>query len=114
MTRRTANPSRVASAFLKANPDWEPGPEDITASDEVTAGSDGNYMTKQNLWLLHKMSEALYRGLPHGKLLPDWAESKINSAAEHLKSVTGWAMYESHGDDLDHGPEINPIHLESI
>lgn len=97
---RYASADRVASSFMAAN-------------DEVTAGSDGNYMTKQNLFLLHRMSEMLYKGIPHGKLLPDWAESKINSAAEHLKSVAGWAMYESHGDELHHGPEANPIHLAS-
>ena len=100
MTRRNPNPARVATSFM-------------AATDDVTAGSDGNYMTKQNLFLLHRMSEMLYEGVPHGKLLPDWAESKINSAAEHLKSVAGWAMHESHGDELHHGPEANPIHLAS-
>jgi Protein of unknown function (DUF3293) len=80
-------------------------------SSEHDAGSDGNYMTKQNLWLLHRMSQMLYKGIPHGMLLPDWAESKINSAAQHLKEVAGWAMYESHGDDLHPPPEENPIHL---
>ena len=76
-----------------------------------TAGSDGNYMTKQNLWLAHRVSEMLYKGIPDGMLLPDWAESKINSAAQHLKEVAGWAMHESHGDDLHPPPEANPIHL---
>ena len=76
-----------------------------------TAGSDGNYMTKQNLWLAHRVSGLLYKGIPDGKLLPDWAEAKINSAADDLKAVANWAMKESHGDDLDPGPEANPIHL---
>lgn len=69
---------------------------------EHDAGSDGNYMTKQNLWLLQQMAEVLYKNVPHGELLPDWAESKINSAAEHIKSVAGWLMYErSHvGDEM--------------
>ena len=80
-------------------------------SSERGAGSDGNYMTKQNLWLLHRMTELLYKGIPDGVLLPDWAESKINSAAEHIKAVAGWAMHESHGDDLHPAPEANPIHL---
>lgn len=80
-------------------------------SSERGAGSDGNYMTKQNLWLAHRVSEMLYNGIPDGMLLPDWAESKINSAAQHLKEVAGWAMHESHGDELHHGPEANPIHL---
>jgi hypothetical protein len=80
-------------------------------SSERGAGSDGNYMTKQNLWLAHRVSEMLYRGIPDGMLLPDWAESKINSATQHLKEVAGWAMHESHGDELHHGPEANPIHL---
>lgn len=91
----------------------------VTYYNEVTskkaaergAGSDGNYMTKQNLWLAHRVSEMLYRGIPDGMLLPDWAESKINSATQHLKEVAGWAMHESHGDELHHGPEANPIHL---
>jgi hypothetical protein len=80
-------------------------------SSERGAGSDGNYMTKQNLWLLHRMTELLYKGIPDGVLLPDWAESKINSAADHIKAVAGWAMHESHGDDLHPAPEANPIHL---
>ena len=80
-------------------------------SSERGAGSDGNYMTKQNLWLLHRMTELLYKGIPDGVLLPDWAESKINSAADHIKAVAGWAMHESHGDDLHPPPEANPIHL---
>lgn len=80
-------------------------------SSERGAGSDGNYMTKQNLWLLHRVSEMLYNGIPDGVLLPDWAESKINSATQHLKEVAGWAMHESHGDDLHPPPEANPIHL---
>ena len=71
-------------------------------SSEHDAGSDGNYMTKQNLWLLQQMAEVLYKNVPHGELLPDWAESKINSAAEHIKSVAGWLMYErAHvGDEM--------------
>lgn len=101
MTVRNPSATRVAAAFLASS----------NRGDEVTAGSDGNYMTKQNLFLLHRMSEMLYEGIPDGMLLPDWAESKINSAADHLKSVAGWAMHESHGDDLHHGPEANPIHL---
>ena len=80
-------------------------------SSEHGAGSDGNYMTKQNLWLAHRVSELLYKGIPDGVLLPDWAESKINSAAQHLKEVAGWAMHESHGDALRPPPETNPIHL---
>lgn len=80
-------------------------------SSERGAGSDGNYMTKQNLWLAHRVSEMLYNGIPDGVLLPDWAESKINSATQHLKEVAGWAMHESHGDDLHPPPEANPIHL---
>lgn len=82
-------------------------------SDDRGAGSDGNYMTKQNLWLLHKMSEALYQGIPDGVLLPDWAESKINSAAEHIKAVALWAMHESSGGDLHPEPQVPPIHLGS-
>lgn len=107
---------RVAAAFMTANPEMDPDqainqlPTRL-AETGVSAGSDGNYMTKQNLFLLHRMSEMLYEGIPHGMLLPDWAESKINSAADHLKAVAGWAMHESHGDDLHHGPEANPIHL---
>ena len=81
------------------------------SNEGPVAGSDGNYMTKQNLWLAHRVSEMLYRGIPDGVLLPDWAESKINSAAQHLKEVAGWAMHESHGDDLHPPPEANPIHL---
>lgn len=81
-------------------------------SDDRGAGSDGNYMTKQNLWLLHKMAEALYQGIPDGVLLPDWAESKINSAAEHIKAVAGWAMHESSGGDL-HSEDPPAIHLGS-
>lgn len=80
-------------------------------SQERAAGSDGNYMTKQNLWLAHRISEMLYEGIPDGVLLPDWAESKINTAADALKAVAGWAMHESHGDDLHPPPEANPIHL---
>lgn len=81
------------------------------SNEGPVAGSDGNYMTKQNLWLVHRVSQMLYEGLPDGVLLPDWAESKINSAAQHLKEVAGWAMHESHGDDLHPPPEANPIHL---
>lgn len=81
------------------------------SNEGPVAGSDGNYMTKQNLWLVHRVSGMLYEGLPDGVLLPDWAESKINSAAQHLKEVAGWAMHESHGDNLHPPPEANPIHL---
>ena len=87
------------------------GQEMKKKSSERGAGSDGNYMTKQNLWLLHRMTELLYKGIPDGVLLPDWAESKINSAADHIKAVAGWAIHESHGDDLHPAPEANPIHL---
>lgn len=90
--------------------------EEVTKKQarEHSAGSDGNYMTKQNLWLAHRVSEMLYRGIPDGVLLPDWAESKINSATQHLKEVAGWAMHESHGDDLHPPPETNPIHLAAV
>jgi hypothetical protein len=75
-------------------------------------GSDGNYMTKQNLWLAHRMSGMLHDGIPDGVLLPDWAESKINSAAQHLKEVAGWAMHESRDNVKPPSPESTPIRLD--
>jgi hypothetical protein len=83
----------------------------LREASERGAGSDGNYMTKQNLWLAHRVSGMLYEGIPDGVLLPDWAESKVNSAAQHLKEVAGWAMHESDGNNNPSSPEANPIHL---
>lgn len=82
-----ANPELRAHLLplLKASTQEKEGP---------VAGSDGNYMTKQNLWLTHQMAESLYNEIPDGMLLPDWAESKINSAADHIKAVAGWAQHE--------------------
>jgi GH18 family chitinase len=63
--------------------------------DSKTSGSDGNYMTKQNLWMLHETSTMLDELVPEGELLPDWVESKINTAATHLKDVAAWAVSEA-------------------
>jgi hypothetical protein len=108
------NASRVAAAFLTANPEMDPdqamnqlryefpdgGP--VLASDEVLAGSDGEYMLKQNLWLIHQTASLLEQAIPDGTAIPDWAESKINVCAASMKDVAGWLMYE-YGFRHEHG-----------
>ena len=91
------NPVRVAAAFLTANPEMDP-----VASEEVLAGSDGEYMLKQNLWLIHQTASMLEQVIPDGAAIPDWAESKINVCAATMKDVAGWLMYE-YGFHHEHG-----------
>lgn len=62
---------------------------------EYMGGSDGNYMTKQNLWILQETSKMLDALLPEGAALPDWAEAHINTAATHMQDVAAWAVAEA-------------------
>lgn len=69
-------------------------PKNRQSSSEPTAGSDGNYMTKQHLSVLRQLAEQIDLAVPAGQLLPDWAESKVGVAAAALKDVAGWLMAE--------------------
>jgi hypothetical protein len=89
MSNPRPNASRVAAAFLTANPDTN-----LVASEEVLAGSDGEYMFKQSLWLIHQTASMLEQVIPEGASIPDWAESKINVCAATMKDVAGALMYE--------------------
>ena len=65
---------------------------------EVTEGSDGNYMTKQQLFTIATLSYKMWEMLEEGEEIDDWMESKIAQCDAAITSVVKAFMYDEISD----------------
>jgi hypothetical protein len=64
----------------------------------LSAGSDGNYMSAQNIKDIHSMSGDLMLHIHQGDELEDWVDDKISSARQEMSDVH--RFYDSGQGDL--------------
>jgi hypothetical protein len=62
--------------------------------DEVSEGSDGNYMAKQQLFTIATLAYKMWELLEEGEELEDWMESKIAQCDQSITSVVKSFMYD--------------------
>ena len=61
---------------------------------EVEEGSDGNYMTKQQLFSIATLAYKMWEMLEEGEEIEDWMESKIAQCDASITSVVKSFMYD--------------------
>jgi TfoX/Sxy family transcriptional regulator of competence genes len=67
---------------------------------EVIEGKDGNYMAKQQLFIIATLAQKMWEIMEDNEELDDWMESKIAQAEQSLTSVVKAYMYDELTDDM--------------
>jgi hypothetical protein len=67
---------------------------------ETKEGKDGNYMTKQQLFIIATLAQKMWEIMEDNEELDDWMESKIAQAEQSLTSVVKAYMYDELTDDM--------------
>jgi hypothetical protein len=65
----------------------------INESD-ITEGSDGNYMAKQQLFMIATLAHKMWEMMEDGEELDDWMESKIAQCDASMTSVVKSYLYD--------------------
>ena len=60
---------------------------------EITEGSDGNYMAKQQLFMIATLAHKMWEMMEDGEELDDWMESKIAQCDASITSVVKAYLY---------------------
>ena len=60
---------------------------------EITEGSDGNYMAKQQLFMIATLAHKMWEMMEEGEELDDWMESKIAQCDASITSVVKAYLY---------------------
>lgn len=61
---------------------------------EMTEGSDGNYMAKQQLFMIATLAHKMWEMMEDGEELDDWMESKIAQCDASITSVVKAYLYD--------------------
>jgi hypothetical protein len=67
---------------------------------EITEGKDGNYMSKQQLFIIATLAYKMWEIMEDDEELDDWMESKIAQAEQSITSVVKAYMYDEITDDM--------------
>jgi len=84
------NPERFKSAAVPA---YNSPP--FTVAEEVTADSDGNYMSRQNLSDIEESASKLQNSIDENSEMEDWVEDKLSAVRQMMSDVE---RFYSHGD----------------
>jgi uncharacterized membrane-anchored protein YjiN (DUF445 family) len=74
--------------------------EQTLKKDEVKEGKDGNYMAKQQLFIIATLAYKMWEEMGEDEELDDWMETKIAQAEQSLISVVKAYMYGEITDDM--------------
>jgi len=74
--------------------------EETITKSEVKEGKDGNYMAKQQLFIIATLAYKMWEEMPEDEELDDWMESKIAQAEQSITSVVKAYMYDEITDDM--------------
>jgi hypothetical protein len=61
---------------------------------DITEGSDGNYMAKQQLFMIATLAHKMWEMMEEGEELDDWMESKIAQCDASMTSVVKAYLYD--------------------
>ena len=84
------NPERFKSAAM---PIYNSPP--FTVAEEVTADSDGNYMSRQNLSDIEEAASKLQNSIDENSEMEDWVEDKLSAVRQMMSDVE---RFYAHGD----------------
>jgi hypothetical protein len=69
--------------------------------EEVTEGKDGNYMVKQQLFVIATLAKEMWDLLEENEELDDWMTTKIAQAEQSISSVVKAYMYDEYKEELN-------------
>jgi hypothetical protein len=72
----------------------------IDLKKNIKEDKDGNYMSKQQLFLIATMAYKMWENLPDDEQLDDWMESKIAQCEQSISSVVKAYMYDEVDDAM--------------
>lgn len=78
---------------------------------EVKEGSDGNYMTKQQLFSIATLAYKMWEMLEEGQEVEDWMESKIAQCDASITSVVKAFLYD---DITDKNKSNNTLNMDDL
>lgn len=73
---------------------------DLKKKKNIKEDKDGNYMAKQQLFLIATMAYKMWENLPDDEQLDDWMESKIAQCEQSISSVVKAYMYDEVDDAM--------------
>lgn len=74
--------------------------QNVVTKDEVTEGKDGNYMVKQQLFIIAQLAQQMYELMEDGEEVDDWMETKIAQAEQSVTAVVKSYMYDEYKEEL--------------
>lgn len=77
------------------------------SEQEVKEGSDGNYMTKQQLFSIATLAYKMWEMLEEGEEIEDWMESKIAQCDASITSVVKAFLYDDITDKKNSNNTLN-------
>jgi hypothetical protein len=69
--------------------------------EEVTEGKDGNYMAKQQLFVIATLAKEMWDLLEENEELDDWMTTKIAQTEQSISSVVKAYMYDEYKEELN-------------
>jgi uncharacterized membrane-anchored protein YjiN (DUF445 family) len=74
--------------------------EETLSQVEVNESKDGNYMAKQQLFIIATLAYKMWEEMGEDEELEDWMETKIAQAEQSITSVVKAYMYNEITDDM--------------
>jgi hypothetical protein len=81
--------------------------EETLKQGEVKEGKDGNYMAKQQLFIIATLAYKMWEEMGDDEELDDWMETKIAQSEQSITSVVKAYMYGEITDDMKGMEKLN-------
>jgi uncharacterized membrane-anchored protein YjiN (DUF445 family) len=81
--------------------------EETLTQGEVKESKDGNYMAKQQLFIIATLAYKMWEEMSEDEELDDWMETKIAQAEQSITSVVKAYMYDEITDDMKGMEKLN-------
>jgi len=93
---------------LDVKPDALPQPN--TRPEQLDEGSDGNYMSKQNIESILKAAKIINDNISPGEEQHDWVEDKLSKVSENMRALRDFFENRNKKDNNNHEKdEDSPI-----
>ena len=81
--------------------------EETLTQGQVNESKDGNYMAKQQLFIIATLAYKMWEEMSEDEELDDWMETKIAQAEQSITSVVKAYMYNEITDDMKGMEKLN-------
>lgn len=81
--------------------------EETLTQGKVNESKDGNYMAKQQLFIIATLAYKMWEEMGEDEELEDWMETKIAQTEQSITSVVKAYMYNEITDDMKGMEKLN-------